>query len=348
MATRTTFTGGSGAAGTAYMTNVADHIGVFYDASALRLTSIGGTADAVTAVVDPVLDAGLVAGMGFWFTATSTSTGPMTMVIGSEAAVAITDAAAAALAAGAVVSGTTYKLMFDGTRLLLMTRNPEVVDPGAFVQYDVITFSGSLVKPTAFPADGLVIIEAWGGGGGGGTGSAGGGGGGFNRGVFRGADLGASETVTIGAGGAGGAPGVSGGNTTVGSLLFAGGGGGGGITASFGGGGGGQLSGSVSGAAATPFPGVGSAGDKHGNCGAGVTGAGVPGGDGIFGGGGGSQQNVGGRSLFGGGGGGFTGGGASVFGGAGGTDSVAGSIPAGGGGRNAAGARGEVRVRWIG
>jgi hypothetical protein len=240
----------------------------------------------------------------------------------------------------------TYDTSASGVKKVLLDN----LSGGAAVAYDVFTASGSLSKPSGFPDDGVVIIEAWGGGGGGGsTGSSGaGGGGGFNRGVFRGADLGASETVTIGAGGAGGTPGVSGGNTTVGSLLFAGGGGGGNISASIGGGGGGQLTGSVSGSAGTPFPGVASAGDKHGNCGAGVTGAGVPGGDGIFGGGGGSQQSVGGRSLFGGGGGGFTGGGASVFGGAGGTDSVAGSIPAGGGGRNAAGARGEVRVRWIG
>jgi hypothetical protein len=347
MATRTTFTGGSGAAGTAYMTNVADHIGVFYDASALRLTSIGGTANAVTAVVDPVLDAGLVAGMAFWFTAAATNTGAMTMVIGSEAAVAITDAAAAALAAGAVVSGTTYKLMFDGTRLLLMTRNPEVVDPGAFLQYDVITFSGSLTKPTGFPAAGLVIIDAWGGGGGGGATAAGGGGGGFNRGIFVGADLAASETVTIGAGGAAG---VAGGNTSVGALVSAFGGGGG---STAGGGGGGQLSAGSTTTGGDPFPGVSTVNSGHGNTGdGGITGKG---GDGLFGGGGGGDDTfAGGKSLFGGGGGGGrAGGGAglSVYGGDGGAAGVAGSIPGGGGGGETtpgAGARGEVRVRWIG
>jgi hypothetical protein len=345
MATRTTFTGGSGAAGTAYMTNVADHIGVFYDASALRLTSIGGTANAVTAVVNPVLDAGLVAGMAFWFTATATNTGAMTMVIGSEAAVAITDAAAAALAAGAVVSGTTYKLLFDGTRLLLMTRNPELVDPGAFVQYDPITVSGSLVKPTAFPADGLVIIEAWGGGGGGGGVRAAGGGGGFNRGVFRGADLAASETVTIGAGGAGGASGatgVAGGNTSVGSLLTAFGGGGG---FTVGGGGGGQLSAGGTSGGQPSLSGEG----NGGSLGAGTNGH-------FIGGGGGDETFNGGRSLFGGGGGGARGGGlggASVHGGNGGDADMAGFIPGGGGGSSNVGtgfdgARGEVRVRWIG
>jgi hypothetical protein len=346
MATRTTFTGGSGPAGTAYMTNVANHIGVFYNASALRLTGIGGTADAVTAVVDPALDAGLVAGMAFWFTAAATNQNAMTMVVGSEAAVAITDAAGAALAAGAIVSGTTYKLMFDGVRLLRISRTPDVANSGAFIQVDVINTSGSLSKPAGFPADGLVIVEMWGGGGGGSNSSEGGGGGGFNRGLFSGSDLGASETATIGAGGASGAPGGDGGTTSLGSLMSAFGGGGG---ATNGGHGGGQQT-------TGPFVGfaLGDPGNVGGGGQSGISGG--SGGDGIFGGGGGAGDDTsnnarsGGDSLHGGGGGGTNGGagGVSVFGGDGGASGVAGSIPGGGGGQSAAGARGEIRVRWIG
>ena len=107
---------------------------------------------------------------------------------------------------------------------------------------DVQTFtsSGTWTKPSGFGAKARVLIQVWGGGGGGSQG--GGGGGGYN---YRWTDLSvlsATETVTIGSGGAGSLGGTSsaGGTSSVGTKCFAYGGGG--SQGAVGGGGGGQLS----------------------------------------------------------------------------------------------------------
>ncbi len=116
--------------------------------------------------------------------------------------------------------------------------------PGLTINNDspqVFTASGSYSKP-----DGLlgVVVEVVGGGGGGGgvpatvstnaAGASGGGGGGYSKKFIAASDLSASETVTIGAGGAGvsGAAGNNGGTTSFGAHLQATGGTGGGLTAS--------------------------------------------------------------------------------------------------------------------
>ena len=91
-----------------YMDARASHIDRLWDASALRLTGVAGTADDPTAVVDPVLIAGLVAGMVFFFKPISNNTGAMTLKIGSEAAVAIQQSDGSALASGDVLT-TGYK-----------------------------------------------------------------------------------------------------------------------------------------------------------------------------------------------------------------------------------------------
>jgi hypothetical protein len=360
MATRTTLKSTTPGAitGDAYMDNVAAHVTAFWNAANLPLTGIAGTANDVTAVVDPALDAGLAAGMGFSFTPAAGNTGAMTMKIGAETAVDLVAADGSALAAGAVLTTTLYQLLFDGTRLRIVS-TPGADQTGAVLVYDVHTSSGTSVKPAGFPDDGLLVIEAWGGGGGGnnnggGVFGAGGGGGAYNMKVYRGFDHGPTETVTIGAGGAIGA---NGGNTSIGALCDAFGGA---INlGARGGGGGGQQSAGFQSAGGRPFGAAASTGASA-NAGGGASGNLIPGGDGIFGGGGGggggggSVKGPGGASLYGGGGGGgadtngAAAGGVSSHGGNGGAGGVGGSIPAGGGGGNAAGARGEIRVRWIG
>ena len=105
--------------------------------------------------------------------------------------------------------------------------------------FNEFTASGTWTKPSGAT---FVMVEAWGAGGGGGSGrrgssathrcpGIGGGGGAYVQRLFRAADLGSTVTVTIGAGGTGGAavtanntdgnPGNTGGNTTFGSFLTA-------------------------------------------------------------------------------------------------------------------------------
>lgn len=204
-----------------------------------------------------------------------------------------------------------------------------------------------------------VFVQMWAGGGSGGAhateNGTGGGGGSYIEKILDASELGATETITIGAGGAsatGTAAGNAGGNTTFGSLLTAYGGSGG-VSAN------GDMAGGNGGK-------VGAPGDS-GLYGVGVSAA--AGGNGHFwggAGGGGIDDSVavyaGGSALYGGAGGGSadgnvasaSAGGTSVFGGNGGagakdTNATAGSVPSGGGGgahtgNSGAGGNGRVIV----
>jgi|UPI000783B2AB hypothetical protein len=106
----------------------------------------------------------------------------------------------------------------------------------------VFTVSGTWTKPSGYSTNAMAYVQCWGGGGGGGrAGSSswtgnGGGGGAYRDGWFLLSTLGATETVTIGAGGgvgtAGYGVGYAGGNSRFGSKLTAYGGGGGGSSSS--------------------------------------------------------------------------------------------------------------------
>lgn len=226
--------------------------------------------------------------------------------------------------------------------------------------------SGTWTKATQGNTGTVAFIEAWGGGGAGGaraTVSAGGGGGGsYNSRFVPVSLLGATETVTVGAGGvgAGGSSiGASGATSTFGAWLSAPGGGGGNIDSSAdacGGGGGGPLSGGGTASGLNP----GEAGlpgfpiSSKGSCTIFTASSSMSG----AGGGSGVGASNGGNSLYGGAGGGGinTGyglGGTSTFGGNGGNASSTangsdGSIPGGGGGAslgNTAGSGGSGRVK---
>lgn len=357
--------------GPAYMDAVADSVGGLWDTSSLRLTSIGGTADAITATCSPSLVAGIVDGMKFELIPAADNTGPVTLSLNGASAVDVVDDDGGALAAGQLVAGRIHVLLAEAgaLRVLGSSTVAKVAD------FQVFDAGGTWTKPLGTPDDALVIVEAWGAGGGGsdntGTNSAasGGGGGQYATRIMRAGDLAATVAVTVPAGGAAGSPGSP---ASFGAHVVANGGGAGaGVSTNTnrvasGGGGGGHFgaggNGSASSLDATAEPGA--AGDTSAGAGGRAT-TGSPyvltrGGDGFFGGGGGgssarsgstSYGEVGGRSVYGGAGGSgrhASGNAASVYGGNGGAASSPGAPRGGGGGYNAAGGRGEVRVYVIG
>ncbi len=357
MVNRTTVSGSSTPPLTpsAFFNEYAERIDTLFDASALPLTAVGGTGNAVTATLDPPLaSAGVfVDGMKFTLTWAAQNTAGVTLQINGGAAIPVLNRQGQALDVAALVPGLRSMIEYIGGAFRILT---DVADGTAQQRFWTFTASGTWLKPGGLEDDQIINVECWAGGGGGGSGG-GGGGGGYSMRRVRAADMPGSVTVTIGAGGA---VGGSGGNTSFGALVTAFGGRVGGAGA--GGGGGGEVSQGGAGGGAAPAPGSGSG--AGGSVGGGAGGNGVSGtlstgqaGDdartiGGGGGGGGSGTGAGGaggNAVMGGAGGGASpngAGGQSVRGGNGGASGSAGSAPGGGGGRNAAGARGEVRI-WI-
>lgn len=232
-------------------------------------------------------------------------------------------------------------------------------------------FTSTTGAPAGLTGTEQVIVYAIAGGGGGASNNSiavGGAGGGAGIITYELADLGVTETVTVGTGGSASrttttAVGTAGSGTNSSFKSFTVCGGAGAAVTVAGGGGGTFTNGATSGAGGAPLGGAtGSPGGASTfGGGGGGNAANAAGGASIYGGGGGARaSNSGGASIYGGGGGGaslsttVSTGGASVFAGSGGAANTlgayAGIIPGGGGGAsNTAantGARGEVRV-WV-
>lgn len=233
---------------------------------------------------------------------------------------------------------------------------------GSVTSSDIQTFtaSGTWTKPSGAK---VVIVELLGAGGGGaggnvaGVGGGGGGGGAAVRKIYRAADLGATESVAVGAAGAAGAAagnGGQGGNTSFSSGLnqsTAFGGGPGSVTGgSVGGGGGGMTSAGTAGSSSTGGSGggpqggvgtggVGTAGDASlgGAAGSGAVTPGNGGNSGFGGGGGAGSSAAGTRASSPGGNSGFGGGGGASGGNA---TNIAGGVGGGSGGALAGGGAG--------
>jgi len=325
--------------GSNLMTGLNGRMKTLFNAAQFPLTSVGGTANAVTATLAPALDSdGFLDGMTFTLTWGAANTAGVTLAINGGSPVPVLGPDGLALPDDSIGDGLRSQITYSGGDFVMLS--PTLRSGGAGgVRYSfTFTASGTWTKPVALPDATPVTIQLWAGGGGGNAHAGGGGGSSVTR-IIRAGDLGATATITIGAGGAVGA---AGGNSLFGSVLTAYGGAAGSGTAlnpvdgggPVGGGGGGEL-------AAGSVDTGGAAGGGSG----GVNAVGGPAGT-IFGGGGGGVA-AGGAAVYGGGGGTrFGAGGASAYGGNGGANNTSGSAPSGGGGRSASGARGECRV-WI-
>jgi len=318
--TRTTTTSATvgNVAGDDYMDETGAHLDRLLDAGSFPISSIGGTANAVTGTVDAeFLDAGPVTGMKVTWTQGTTNTGSVTMALNSGSAAPVLDAQGSALAAGAVPAGMRVLAERVGSNWVVLSS----ISLGAAVgqpryQWRFIA-NGTWTKPAGLSNDTLVTIIAVGPGGNG-VSASGGGGGGAAFWIGRLGDLPSSVAVTVPGGGAGS-------HSLFGSLLTA-------------------YSGSngysVNGGSGGGFLGTGSGG-------AGAAGLSASGGNASSawgGGGGGGSGGDGGDAFQGGGGGGITAG-VSMRAGNGGGSGENGQIPGGGGGRSSGlGARGQVDV----
>jgi len=193
------------------------------DASVLPLTSVGGTANAITADVDPEMPAsGLVAGMKFSVTWASANTATaVTLNVDGSGAKDIVTASNGVLTVGQIAAGRRDIVEYDGTSYRLMTGGATQTDGAS----EVFEYLSSDTWTNNYSAGRLVFVELWGAGQGGKTSGPpidGGDGGEYAWGLFRAGDLGATETIVVPSTTA---TGSNGGDCTFGSVLAAKGGG---------------------------------------------------------------------------------------------------------------------------
>lgn len=262
--------------------------------------TVGGTANAITLTSSPPVLA-YVNGLKLSFKATATNSAATTVNVaglGVKNIYKLSGASLVALSGNEIVSGAIYDITYDGTQFQLTNSTGS-----GTVGMQVFTASGTYT-PSANMR--YCEVEAVGGGAGGGGGSsatnrgAGGGAGGYSRAIYTAAAIGASKSVTIGAGGAGGTAGGSGsagGSTLFGATITCAGGtgGAGGAGPNIG-----EVGGSASGGTFNCYGGDGGSSVDSGNAG--------NGGASFFGGGGRGGTGAGGTGLcYGSGGGGATG-----------------------------------------
>lgn len=280
--------------GTEFLTQYGALLSILFNESTLTLTNVSG-ADTITADVEPEMPAtGWATGMSFKLTAVADNTGAVTLNVGGAGAKAVVGPGGAALAAGDIVSGTTYLLFYNGTHVRILGSVPGAAGSAIFEE---IEFTTTGVFTNSYNPNAQVFVRLWGAGGG--SSSVPGGGGEYIEGWFRAGDLAATVTVTIPAASA---PATDGGPTSFGSYLTAKGGEAGGVS-----------------------PGAGAKGGPNGT----ITSSPWNGGDGAT-----ASSNPAGESVNGGGGGGdtFNLGGKSVNGGDGGDNGNPGQTPGGGAG----------------
>jgi hypothetical protein len=212
-----------------------------FDVSSHPLDTVAGTNDVTASVADMPALTSLVNGMKFTITPANTNTGPVDLALDGLPEKDVVTPGGAQLGAGEWLAGTRYLIEYlggasDHYRLLTQASGTA----GALaVNIQTFTASGTYT-PTAGIEHAIVVCTGGGGGGGGAdtggaawipAGAGGGAAGGTAIEEYSAATIGASQTVTIGAGGAAGSTtggsGGTGGDTTFGTLMSATGGAGG-------------------------------------------------------------------------------------------------------------------------
>lgn len=226
-----------------YTRSVMSHLAKFYDDLG-AVNTVGGTATAITVTAAEgwtaygssanQIDTGTILAIKTG----SAATGAATLNVNGIGAKAIRGQGDVAIQANDWIAGSIlllrYDASFNGAAGAWVLLNPASITA---VRRQIFTSSGTYTPDATMV---YALIECWGSGGAGGgvvgsaTGTRGGGGGGaggYSASIKTAAQVGASQTVTIGAGGTGSsaATGGNGGATSVGSLVVANGGSGGGL-----------------------------------------------------------------------------------------------------------------------
>lgn len=196
--------------------------------------TVGGTANAITLAHTPVRTAHTT-GAEIIFKPTANNTGAVTVAVdgiaGTKALEKMVSGTSTALTVDDLRNGVVARAIYDGTRYQLQTGGSSLT-----ISTQVFTGNGTYTPTTGMKYCEVIVSGAGGGGGGvinsiGQECGGGGGAGGTSIKVFSAATIGASQTITIGTGGAGGTTsgtnGSTGGNTTFGALLTGNGGNGG-------------------------------------------------------------------------------------------------------------------------
>ena len=99
--------------------------------SAAYLVGVAGTVNAITATL-PVMGAYII-GQVFTLVPVGANTGAVTLNINALGAIAITKGGATALAAGELVAGAAYQLVYDGTRFLISNTPGRILQTSYYV-----------------------------------------------------------------------------------------------------------------------------------------------------------------------------------------------------------------------
>lgn len=105
----------------AYADRVNEETSKLWEFAATPLTSVAGTANAITAASDGATIASYATGMIFSLIPSANNTAPATINIDSRGVKSIVDKGGNALAANALVSGRMAVMRYDGTNFRLLT-----------------------------------------------------------------------------------------------------------------------------------------------------------------------------------------------------------------------------------